>query len=96
MAAVRRLVIDVLKPHDPPLLVFTNQLAEVESVEGVTSSLIELDQEVQNIKLTFESEDLDFEAIEETIENLGGSVHSVDQVACGDSVVTDRRTLQDA
>ncbi|MFY4814446.1 DUF211 domain-containing protein [Haloarcula sp. AONF1] len=96
MAAVRRLVIDVLKPHDPPLLSFTNQLADIESVEGVTSSLIELDQEVQNVKLTFESEDLDFEAIEETIDNLGGSVHSVDQVACGDSVVIDRRTLQDA
>ncbi|MHC3381503.1 DUF211 domain-containing protein [Haloarcula sp. H-GB5] len=96
MAAVRRLVIDVLKPHDPPLLTFTNQLADIESVEGVTSSLIELDQEVQNVKLTFESDDLDFEAIEETIDNLGGSVHSVDQVACGDSVVRDRRTLQDA
>ncbi|GGK77405.1 DUF211 domain-containing protein [Haloarcula sebkhae] len=96
MAAVRRLVIDVLKPHDPPLLTFTNQLADIESVEGVTSSLIELDQEVQNVKLTFESEDLDFEAIEETIDNLGGSVHSVDQVACGDSIVRDRRTLQDA
>ncbi|KAA9396143.1 hypothetical protein Har1130_16370 [Haloarcula sp. CBA1130] len=96
MAAVRRLVIDVLKPHDPPLLMFTDQLAEIESVEGVTSSLIELDQEVQNVKLTFESEDLNFEVIEDTIENLGGSVHSVDQVACGDSVVTDRRTLQDA
>jgi len=96
MAAVRRLVIDVLKPHDPPLLVFTDQLAEIESVEGVTSSLIELDQEVQNIKLTFESDDLDFEVIEDTIENLGGSVHSVDEVACGDSVVTDRRTLQDS
>ena len=96
MAAVRRLVIDVLKPHDPPLLVFTDQLAEIESVEGVTSSLIELDQEVQNVKLTFESDDLDFEVIEDTIENLGGSVHSVDEVACGDSVVTDRRTLQDS
>jgi len=96
MAAVRRLVIDVLKPHDPPLLVFTDQVAETESVEGVTSSLIELDQEVQNIKLTFEGEDLDFAAVEEKIENLGGSVHSVDQVACGDYVVTDRRTLQDA
>jgi len=96
MAAVRRLVIDVLKPHDPPLLEFTDQVAETESVEGVTSSLIELDQEVQNVKLTFEGEDVDFAAIEETIENLGGSVHSVDQVACGDYVVTDRRTLQDA
>ena len=96
MAAVRRLVIDVLKPHDPSLLEFTDQVAETASVEGVTSSLIELDQEVQNIKLTFEGEDVDLAAIEETIETLGGSVHSVDQVSCGDYVVTDRRTLQDA
>lgn len=96
MAAVRRLVIDVLKPHDPPLLAFTDQVAELQSVDGVTSSLIELDQEVQNIKLTFEGEDVDFSAIEEKVESLGGSVHSVDQVACGDHVVTDRRTLQDA
>ena len=95
MATVRRLVIDVLKPHDPSLLEFTDQVAETESVEGVTSSLIELDQEVQNIKLTFEGEGLDFAAIEETIETLGGSVHSVDQVACGEYVVTDQRTLQD-
>lgn len=96
MASVRRLVIDVLKPHDPPLLEFTDQVAEIESVKGVTSSLIELDQEVQNVKLTFEGDDIDFSAIEETIENLGGTVHSVDQVACGEHIVTDRRTLQDA
>ena len=96
MASVRRLVIDVLKPHDPPLLEFTDQVAEIESVEGVTSSLIELDQEVQNVKLTFEGDDVDFSTIEETIENLGGTVHSVDQVACGEHIVTDRRTLQDS
>jgi len=95
MASVRRLVVDVLKPHDPPLLEFTDQVAETDSVVGVTSSLIELDQEVQNIKLTFEGDDLDFTAIEGVIENLGGSIHSVDQVACGDYAVTDRRTLQD-
>lgn len=96
MAPVRRLVIDVLKPHDPSLPEFTAQVAETESVEGVTSSLIELDKQVQNIKLTFEGTDVDFAAIEATIENLGGSVHSIDQVACGEYIVTDRRTLQDA
>ena len=95
MAPVRRLVIDVLKPHEPSLLEFTDQVAETESVEGVTSSLIELDKEVQNIKLTFEGDDVNFEAIEAKVENLGGSVHSVDQVSSGDYIVTDRRTLQD-
>lgn len=67
MATVRRLVIDVLNPHDPPLLEFTEQVAETERVEGMTSSLIELDQKVQSIKVTFKQEDIDFAAIEEII-----------------------------
>lgn len=95
MASVKRLVVDVLKPHEPPLLEFTDKIAETTSVEGVTASLIELDHEVQNIKLTFEGEDVEFEPIEATIEHLGGTVHSVDQVACGDYIVRDRPTLQD-
>ena len=95
MATVRRLVVDVLKPHDPPLLDFTEQIATLECVDGVSSSLIELDQEVQNVKLTVEGEALDFEAIKSGIEELSGTVHSVDQVACGERVVEDRPTPQD-
>lgn len=57
MAPVRRLVIDVLKPHDPPLLEFAKRVGDVEGVDG--------------------------------------AVHSVDQVACGERVVEDRRTPQD-
>mgnify|MGYP002762111540 FL=1 len=96
MAAVRRLVVDVLKPHDPPMLEFTDRTTELDSVDAVTASLIERDREVQNVKLTFEGDDLNFAAIDEAIRNLGGSVHSVDQVACGEYVVADRPTLQDA
>ncbi|MEF8808545.1 DUF211 domain-containing protein [Natronomonas sp.] len=95
MAPVRRLVIDVLKPHDPPLIDFTDHVTEIESVEAVTASLIELDREVQNVKLTFEGADVDFEAIEEAVENLGGAVHSIDQVSSGEHIVTDRVTFQD-
>lgn len=95
MADLRRIVLDVLKPHEPHLLEFTDRIATVESVEGVTTSLIELDQEVQNVKITIEGEALDYETIEKTIDGLGGTVHSVDQVAYGDYVVKDRRTLQD-
>lgn len=95
MAPVRRLVIDVLKPHEPSLLEFTRRVAEVDSVEGVSSSLIELDNEVQNLKLTFEGTDIDYAAIDDTIEGQGGTVHSVDQVACGDYAVDERPTPQD-
>ena len=95
MPAVRRCVVDVLKPHEPPIIEFAERIAEVESVEGVTASLIELDTEVQNVKLTLEGADLAFDAVEGAIDALGASVHSIDQVAVGEYVVEDRRTLQD-
>ena len=95
MATIRRLVVDVLKPHDPSLLEFTEEVSAIETVDGVTSTLIELDQEVQNVKLTFEGASLDAEAIQDRIESIGATVHSVDQVSCGEYVVEDRPTLQD-
>jgi len=91
MATVRRLVLDVLKPHDPPLVDFTDRVAELDGVAGVSTSLIELDREVQNVEVTIEGDALDVASIEETVEQLGGTVHSVDQVACGERVVSDRR-----
>ncbi len=42
MAAVRRLVIDVLKPHDPPLLTFTEQLAELTASRDDTDQTNEI------------------------------------------------------
>jgi len=95
MGTLRRIVLDVLKPHDPPLLTFTERIDAVECVDAVVASLIELDQEVQNVKLTVEGEDLDYPAIEDAVGGLGGTVHSVDQVAYGERVVEDQRTLQD-
>ncbi|MFB6352520.1 MAG: DUF211 domain-containing protein [Halobacteriales archaeon] len=95
MPPLRRLVVDVLKPHDPPMLEFADQLADIDSVEGVTASLIELDQEVQNVKLTFEGTDVDYPTIRDAVQGLGASVHSVDQVSVGDYVVEDRETHQD-
>lgn len=77
------------------MMKFTERIATVETVNGVTSSLVELDQEVQNIELTIEGDNLDYASIEETIGELGGAVHSVDQVAYGEYVVEERRTPQD-
>jgi len=95
MTPVRRLVIDVLKPHEPPLVEFTQGIGETETVEAVASSLVELDQEVQNVKLTLEGPEVDLARIEDAVERLGGTVHSVDEVACGEYVVEERPTPQD-
>lgn len=95
MAPVNRLVVDILKPHDPPLAEFTAHIADIGSVDGATASLIELDKEVQNVQLTVAGDDIDVDATETEIESLGGTVHSVDQVACGELTVEDRPVSQD-
>lgn len=95
MTPIRRLVIDVLKPHEPPVLSFTQQVGDVGCAGGVTASLLELDKEVQNVKLTIEGDALDYEMIEAAVEDAGGSIHSVDQVACGEYIVEDAPTPQD-
>ncbi|WP_226013399.1 DUF211 domain-containing protein [Halomicrobium salinisoli] len=94
MLPVRRLVLDVLKPHEPPLPEFTTQLSDAESVEGVSASLLEHDKEVQNVEVTLSGEALTYESIEEAVEALGGTVHSVDQVACGE-LAADGRPSED-
>ena len=95
MADVRRIVLDVLKPYDPSLLQFTDRIAEADGVAGATATVVELDEDVQNVTLTVEGDELDHGAIEELIEDLGGTIHSVDQVACGTRVVERRPTPQD-
>lgn len=95
MGNLRLLVLDVLKPHEPSLLEFSERVATVDCVDGLTTSLIELDQEVENVKLTIEGEPLDYPAIETAIDDLGGSVHSVDQAAYGEYLVEERWTHQD-
>lgn len=92
---VRRLVLDVLIPHDPSLLSFSQQISTATSVEAATASLIERDTEVHNVKLTLEGTDLEYDNIDAAISDLGGTIHSVDQVSCGEYIVQEQRTLQD-
>ncbi|MFH5802047.1 DUF211 domain-containing protein [Haladaptatus sp. CMAA 1911] len=95
MAPLLRLVVDVLKPHEPPTLTFTQQIAEAESVAGANGTLVELDKEVQNVKFTIEGESIDYDAVKAIIEDAGGTIHSVDQVVCGEYIVEDSPTPQD-
>jgi hypothetical protein len=95
MAPIRRLVLDLLKPHRPTAIEFARDVSDLDGVAGANAVLVEVDEEVQNVKLTVEGEDVDFEAVEGVVDELGGSVHSIDQVACGERVIEESETPQD-
>lgn len=89
------MVLDLLKPHRPSMLIFAQEVADLEGVDGVNATLVEIDEMVQNVKLTIQGHGIDFDEVLEVLEDLGGSVHSVDEVVCGEVLVEESRTPQD-
>jgi len=94
-AKIRRIVLDVLKPHNPSIIELSQRLASLPSVDGVNISIYEVDRKVENAKITVEGSDLTYETILQTIEDAGGTVHSIDEAVAGSVVIDDMPTLQD-
>ncbi|RAP45308.1 MAG: hypothetical protein BZ135_06240 [Methanosphaera sp. rholeuAM6] len=93
--ALIRVVLDILKPHSPSLPSFAMYLSSLDGVDGVNISLIEIDKETENIKITMEGDDLNYDKIREAVEHYGASIHSVDEVVAGRRLVEEVTTPQD-
>ena len=85
--AIRRIVIDVLIPHEPDILEYAQQLSEVTGTKGVSIDVLENDERTRTIEITLEGESLVFSEIKKVIEDIGGSVHSIDQVSAGVDII---------
>ncbi len=95
MGTIRRIVLDILKPHEPSIIEMAGRLSELEGVSAVNISIYEMDRKVENVKITLEGDMLSYEVISSIIEELGGAIHSVDEVAAGRKIIDDAATLQD-
>ena len=95
MGNLRRLVLDVLKPLEPSIEVLVQLLADLEGVDGANISIYEIDRRVENAKITIEGHDLRYAEISSVIEENGGAIHSIDEVAAGRVLIEDVITPQD-
>ena len=80
MIEVTRLVLDILKPHHPTILDFAKGIAAVNDEWKVTINLVEMDDQTQTLEAIIEGSDIDLEQLTEAINEMGGSLHSVDSV----------------
>jgi len=92
---IRRLVLDVLKPHVPTILELARTMGRLDGIVGVNLSLSEVDQQTETIKITIQGDDIDYVAVESVIQDFGGVVHSIDEVAAGNEIVEEVETLQE-
>ncbi len=95
LSDIKRLVLDVLKPHQPSIVEVSEKLSALKGVHGVNCSLEEVDQETDSIKITIEGDSLDFERIRMALEECGADIHSVDSVSSGKRIVEEVETPQD-
>ncbi|MGD2142182.1 MAG: DUF211 domain-containing protein [Candidatus Bathyarchaeota archaeon] len=77
---IKALMLDVLKPHSPSLPEFATFLGELEGIEGVDVSLVEMDERTESLKVVLNGPAIDYDALKEHIAKQGAVIHSVDQV----------------
>ncbi len=95
MGALRRVVLDTLKPHVPSIVELAVQLSDLPGVEAVNISIYEMDLHVENAKITIEGPSINFQQVIERIRDDGATIHSIDEVVAGKSIIDDSSTPQD-
>ena len=89
MSLLKRIVLDVLKPHQPSILEFASTIADLKLDCQVKITVTEVDEKTETTVMVIEGDDIPYSAIVETITNLGGSIHSIDEVEVrNDKIIT--------
>jgi hypothetical protein len=93
---IRRLVLDVLKPHKPTVVEVSEALSHLNGVEGINIIINEIDQQVENAKVIVVGVSISFDEIRKKLEEFGATIHSIDEVAAGKMIVEEVTTPQDS
>lgn len=80
MIAVKKITLDVLKPHQPNALEFCKAIANAGHDYHVRIIVIEVDEKTESLQLEVSGSDIDFDVIQSAISDIGGSLHSIDEV----------------
>ncbi|MFA5632954.1 MAG: DUF211 domain-containing protein [Thiohalobacteraceae bacterium] len=80
MISLKRIVLDILKPHHPDALEFARSIAACGDDYHVLLTVIEMDEKTETLQVVVEGDDVDMDQVREAITRLGGSLHSIDVV----------------
>ena len=80
MSTLKRIVLDVLKPHHPNALAFAGAIADGSGGCRVRVTVTEVDEKTESTVVAIEGEDIPYRDIVDIIARLGASVHSIDEV----------------
>jgi hypothetical protein len=80
VVCIKRVVLDVLKPHQPNALDFSQAIARVGADYHVRLIVLEVDEKTESVQVEIRSQAIDFAAVQAAIGDMGASIHSIDEV----------------
>ena len=95
LSSIKRMVLDVLKPHTPSIIELAERLGGLEGVSGVNISLEEVDADTDSVKITIEGNSINYDNVKKEITGCGAVIHSIDGVSAGTKIVDEVTTPQD-
>lgn len=78
--AIRRLLLDALKPRETSIIELAKALGSVNGVEGVDIVVSEVDSKTETIKLTVRGPHIQYDAVTKMMEKYGISIRGVDEI----------------
>jgi len=80
MTKIKKLVLDVLKPHEPSIILLAGKINDIKGVDLVDITIASVDRRVETAKITIEGTTLNYDKILKEIQDNGATVKSIDQV----------------
>jgi uncharacterized protein len=74
------LVLDVLKPHQPPLPEFATFVGELPGLTKVDISVVKMDAKNESLRIIVDGTAIDYEELRGHMARQGAVIHSVDKV----------------
>lgn len=78
--AITRVVIDVMKPRELPLVDLASALCLVDGVNEVHIVVSEVDVKTETMKITLVGGSIDYDGLYRTLEDYGCALRSTDEV----------------
>ena len=95
MTNIKRVILDVLKPHQPSIIEVAKLLSSLDGISGVNISLEEVDAQTDSVKITIEGNNIDYELVRNTLTECDAVIHSIDGVSAGIKMIDEVNTPQD-
>jgi uncharacterized protein len=73
------IVLDVLKPHDPPLTEFAKYIGELGKIKRIEITVDERDEKTESLEVIING-NVDYEILRSHLAVKGAAIHSVDKV----------------